>query len=283
MYVGRWSGTPTQPQAPDGPPQVPPQMGSSASPGRTPLAGSPAPPKLGSCFPPKSGHLELWEGLKEQGGGRVIGCREHIGMWEMTGRRFGGVDGVPVHDGVLGDDDVGCRMLMQDQGSGAAAAGLQCWCQILVPDWDAEADGSGLGCWYRALVQNLECCCIPLCPDPPSLGIRGVGVTAIKPLSAHSCLAATPTHNHRRACLKMKVFVCCASSKYPCAHPGGCGQAGAARLAGGSPIPPGKGGWGGCSAGHPGSVTPAPSLPPQRRTPGRSWRPPCRSSPCGPR
>uniref|UniRef100_A0A8D2NPZ6 Ephrin RBD domain-containing protein n=1 Tax=Zosterops lateralis melanops TaxID=1220523 RepID=A0A8D2NPZ6_ZOSLA len=52
---------------------------------------------------------------------------------------------------------------------------------------------------------------------------------------------STPTHNHRRACLKMKVFVCCASSKYPCAHPGGCGQAGAARLAGGSPIPPGKG------------------------------------------
>ncbi|NXX62013.1 EFNA3 protein, partial [Scopus umbretta] len=24
---------------------------------------------------------------------------------------------------------------------------------------------------------------------------------------------STPTHNHRRACLKMKVFVCCASSK----------------------------------------------------------------------
>lgn len=79
----------------------------------------------------------------------------------------------------------------------------------------------------------------PLCPDPPSLGVPGVGITATEPLSARSCLAATPTHNHRRACLKMKVFVCCASSKYPRAHPGGCGRAGAARLAGGSPIPPG--------------------------------------------
>uniref|UniRef100_A0A8C0UPX7 Ephrin RBD domain-containing protein n=1 Tax=Cyanistes caeruleus TaxID=156563 RepID=A0A8C0UPX7_CYACU len=53
---------------------------------------------------------------------------------------------------------------------------------------------------------------------------------------------STPTHNHRRACLKMKVFVCCASSKYPRAHPGGCGRAGAPRLAGGSPIPPGGSG-----------------------------------------
>uniref|UniRef100_A0A8C5TM22 Ephrin RBD domain-containing protein n=1 Tax=Malurus cyaneus samueli TaxID=2593467 RepID=A0A8C5TM22_9PASS len=52
---------------------------------------------------------------------------------------------------------------------------------------------------------------------------------------------STPTHNHHRACLKMKVFVCCASSKYPRAHPGGCGRAGAAWPAGGSPIPPGRG------------------------------------------
>ncbi|NXA44316.1 EFNA3 protein, partial [Eudromia elegans] len=25
---------------------------------------------------------------------------------------------------------------------------------------------------------------------------------------------ATPTHNHRRACLRMKVFVCCASTAH---------------------------------------------------------------------
>ncbi|XP_019329670.1 PREDICTED: ephrin-A3 [Aptenodytes forsteri] len=31
----------------------------------------------------------------------------------------------------------------------------------------------------------------------------------------------TPTHTHRRACLKMKVFVCCASSKYPPCPPWG--------------------------------------------------------------
>uniref|UniRef100_A0A8C4WCS1 Ephrin A3 n=1 Tax=Gopherus evgoodei TaxID=1825980 RepID=A0A8C4WCS1_9SAUR len=29
---------------------------------------------------------------------------------------------------------------------------------------------------------------------------------------------STPTHNHRRACLKMKVFVCCTSSEYSFAH-----------------------------------------------------------------
>lgn len=109
----------------------------------------------------------------------------------------------------------------------------------------------GLTVQYGALVQNWGVLHSPspehtpgrtrppLCPDPPSLGVPGVGVTAVEPLSARSCLAATPTHNHRRACLKMKVFVCCASSKFPPAHPGGPGRAGAARLAGGSPIPPG--------------------------------------------
>lgn len=75
--------------------------------------------------------------------------------------------GVPVHGGVLGDDDVGCRMLMQDQGSGVAAAGLQCWCQILVPGWDAGVDSSGLGYWFRALVQNLGRCCIPPAQSTP--------------------------------------------------------------------------------------------------------------------
>lgn len=97
-------------------------------------------------------------------------------MWGMTGRRLGVWMGSPVRDGVVGDDDVGCGMLMQDQGSGAAAAGLQRWCQILVPGWDVGDDGLELGCWYRALVQNLRCCCIPPAqsthpwagPDPPS-------------------------------------------------------------------------------------------------------------------
>lgn len=53
----------------------------------------------------------------------------------------------------------------------------------------------------------------PPCPDPPSLWVPGAGVTRCGAIPARSCLAATPTHNHRRACLKMKVFVCCASSK----------------------------------------------------------------------
>uniref|UniRef100_A0A8D0KXH9 Ephrin RBD domain-containing protein n=1 Tax=Strix occidentalis caurina TaxID=311401 RepID=A0A8D0KXH9_STROC len=93
---------------------------------------------------------------------------------------------------------------------------------------------------------------------------------------------STPTHNHRRACLKMKVFVCCASSTYPHHFPPPRGELRASGgLPAGSPIPPGEGG---CGAGRPGSVTPpSPLSLLQRRTPGRSWRPPCRSSPCGPR
>lgn len=73
--------------------------------------------------------------------------------------------GVPLHDGVLGDDDVGCRMLMQDQGSGAAAAGLQCWYQILVPGWDAEVDSS-----VRGIGAEFGRCCIPLAQSTPLAG-----------------------------------------------------------------------------------------------------------------
>ncbi|NXN32782.1 EFNA3 protein, partial [Nycticryphes semicollaris] len=49
----------------------------------------------------------------------------------------------------------------------------------------------------------------PSCPDPRSLWVPRAGVTP-----TCSCLAATPTHNHHRACLKMKVFVCCASTSH---------------------------------------------------------------------
>lgn len=46
-----------------------------------------------------------------------------------------------------------------------------------------------------------------------SRGMPGTGVPSPGATPTHSCFAATPTHNHRRACLKMKVFVCCASSE----------------------------------------------------------------------
>ncbi|NXL40107.1 EFNA3 protein, partial [Glaucidium brasilianum] len=49
--------------------------------------------------------------------------------------------------------------------------------------------------------------------DPPDPG-GAPGVTRRGATPARSCLAATPTHNHRRACLKMKVFVCCASTSH---------------------------------------------------------------------
>ncbi|PKU30904.1 ephrin-a3 [Limosa lapponica baueri] len=52
-------------------------------------------------------------------------------------------------------------------------------------------------------------CNRPHAPHSPIKFSEKAGVTP-----TCSCLAATPTHNHHRACLKMKVFVCCASTSH---------------------------------------------------------------------
>ncbi|XP_027564303.1 ephrin-A3-like [Neopelma chrysocephalum] len=112
--------------------------------------------------------------------------------------------------GVLGGDGVGWRM--QDWGTSAR---LGCWYRLLAQD-----SGAGAGAGFGVLLHSPSPehtpgqDQTPPCPDPLRLGVPGAGVTTTEPPPALSCLAATPTHNHRRACLKMKVFVCCASTSH---------------------------------------------------------------------
>lgn len=64
--------------------------------------------------------------------------------------------------------------------------------------------------WCRYLPGHPMCWgCFPLSHQLWPCHYRGPAVPA-----PSQSVAATPTHNHRRACLRMKVFVCCASREY---------------------------------------------------------------------
>lgn len=170
-YICTWGAGEGPPRSPPSPRWVPsgPKPACVPHPPAPSWAGSPAPPKLGGCFPPESEHLGLWEGLKEQRGGRggyvVRGTDGDVGK---DGMKVGGVDG----DASAGGGWCG----MQDRALGLAAPGLRRWCRVGTLGPMVQGAGAGFGALPHSpspelpLGQDQS----SLCPDPPSLGVPGI-------------------------------------------------------------------------------------------------------------